>query len=115
MVRDAVLLGVAIVLTLAAGVGLSAFENYGIQRAWRRGRINRPGGVALLFGAGVAGLLGGYLDNNLFILVAGAVAAISGLSFMRTGGRASSFAFLWAGAVAVVVVLDADLPAFGVR
>jgi hypothetical protein len=113
MAADAALLGLAIVLTLAAGLGIARYESFAIGRAWRVRGPSRPGAVALLIGFGLAALVTGKLAGNLFLVPAEAVAAVSGLRILRRGGRITSFAILWASAAVVVVALGAEIPAFG--
>ncbi|HUR77924.1 MAG TPA: DUF4012 domain-containing protein [Acidimicrobiales bacterium] len=115
MAPEAGLLGVAIVLTLVAGVALAVYEETAERRGLRFRGISRPGAVAMLFGAGAAGLIAGHLGDNLFVLVAGAIAALSGLPVLRTGGRLSSFLVLLVGTTGMVIVLGAEINAFGAR
>ncbi|MEY2424737.1 MAG: hypothetical protein QOI61_309, partial [Actinomycetota bacterium] len=113
MAADAALLGLAIVLTLAAGLGLANYDTLATGRAWRVRAPARPGAVALLIGFGVAALVTGNFAGNFFLLPAAAVAALSGLAILRRGGRLTSFGILWASADLVVLALDAEIPAFG--
>jgi hypothetical protein len=113
--RDAGLLGLAVALTLVAGLALAGFEELAARRGWRYRELRRPGGVALLIGAAVTAAIAGLVPDNLFIGVAGVVAAVSGLQVLRRSGRLFSFVVLWILAIGVVLVLDAQLVAFGVR
>ncbi len=115
MASDAGLLGLAIVLTLAAGLGLASYESVATERGWQLRSFLRPGAVALLVGFSAAALVAGKLSDNLFVLPAAVIAGISGHVWMRRGGRTTSFVILWASAAVVVVVLEAELPAFGER
>ncbi len=113
MAADAALLGLAIVLTLAAGLGLASYDSLARRRAWRLRAPSRPGAVALLIGFGVAVVVTGKLEGNLFLVPAAAVAALSGLDILRRNGRLVSFGILWASADLVVLALRAEIPAFG--
>lgn len=113
--RDAGLLGLAIVLTLVAGFGIAAFEENAIRRGWRYRELRRPGGVALLIGAAITAVVAGLAPHNWFIGVAAVVASLSALQVLRRSGRLISFGILWVAAIAVVMALDAELVAFGLK
>lgn len=115
MFANAGLVGLAIVLTLLAGLGLSYFEEYAVERALIPRPFSRPGAIALLFGTGLTALIAGQARGNAFILAAAVFACLSGVPWLRQGGQLTSFVLLWAGAVGVVVALGAEIPAFGVR
>lgn len=113
---DVGLVGLAIVLTLLAGLALEKLEQQALLRGWRLSRMRRPGGVALLIGTSLVALVSGLLtSHNVFLLIAAAVAAISGTPALRRGGRLTSFSLLWLGGVVVAASLDAELAAFGLR
>ncbi len=115
MFLNAGLVGLAIVLTLLAGLGLSYFEEYAVDRGLLPRPFSRPGAIALLFGVGLTALIVGQARGNGFIVAAGVFACISGLPWLRQGGQFTSFLLLWLGAAGVVAVLGAEIPAFGVR
>ncbi|MBA2609558.1 MAG: DUF4012 domain-containing protein [Actinobacteria bacterium] len=112
---DVGLLGLAVALTLVAGLGIAGYEEFAERRGWRWRNLHRPGGVALLLAAGLTAALAGLVRGNLFVGVALVVAALSSLAVLRRSGRFLSFLMLWVGAIAVVFVLDAEVAAFGVR
>ena len=115
MVGDAWLLGVAILLTLLAGAGLSAYENFATTRGFKFRRFERPGATALVVGFGVAALVTGKLGQSWFVLPAAAFAVLSNSTLLRRGGRIASFGILWALAAVVVFTLHAQIPAYGIR
>ncbi|MEY2471864.1 MAG: hypothetical protein QOK28_1193 [Actinomycetota bacterium] len=115
MVADAWLLGVAILLTLLAGAGLSAYERFSTRRGLRFRRVERPGATALVIGFSLAALVTGKLGQSWFVLPAAAFAALSNTALLRRGGRLLSFGILWALAAVVVFTLDAQIPAYGIR
>src|SRR5205085_464252 len=100
--------------TLGAGLGLEYLERYLLDRALLPRPFSRPGAIALVVGTGLAALIAGQLRGNAFVFAAAVFACVSGVPVLRRGGQLPSFALLWAGAAAVVVVLDARIPAFGV-
>ncbi|MDP1795157.1 MAG: DUF4012 domain-containing protein, partial [Acidimicrobiales bacterium] len=112
--RDAGFVGLAVALTLAAGFAIAAFEEFALHRGWRFRELRRPGGTAVLIGAGLTAAVTGLVPGNLFIGVAALVAGLSGLTVLRRSGRLLSFGILWFAAVIVVVALQARLVAFGV-
>jgi hypothetical protein len=115
MVSDAWLLGVAILLTLLAGAGLSAYETYATRRGLRFRRFERPGATALVIGFSVAALVTGKLGENWFVLPVAAFAALSGTALLRRGGRIASFLLLWLFGAVAVLALNAEIPAYGIR
>lgn len=111
--RDAGFVGLAVTLTLVAGFALAGFEEMAARRGWRYREMRRPGGVAVLLGAALTAAVTGLVPGNVFVGVAAAVAALSGLTVLRRQGRLLSFGVLWVSALAVVAGLDAKLVAFG--
>jgi len=114
MFSSAGLIGLAIVLTLLASLGIAYLEQFAISRGAISRPLERPGAIALLVGAGLAATVTGHADGNWFIAAAAAFAVLSGLPWLRRGGQLTSLGLLWAGASWVVLILGAEIPAFGI-